>query len=568
MSEHELWNELGNLYFLSGAYDQAINAYRRSIQLDVGFGRPYSNLALTYVKQEKYDEAAELYRRSIELLTENHEKAITWYGLGDVYRHLKDYSKAVIAYHQADDLDPEGTLAVESRFQLSSPAVDLPALQSETARSTDHAGLNTIDEPESAAGPSEPSIFALTDEANASWTTSDPGEVQQDFTAPPEAVSLTTWGETESGEDEGDAYMPPEPGTEIFAPDPDGDDLSTWLPMPEDEFWREVQAVAYGEEAQRADSDEEAVAVQAVQFQAAQPTGTLPRSSAMAGGPLEPRHTAQDDVHMSPVMKLPVEFSASQESPHPQEVDTEVDLDDGPSENLPTEFSQEAGPVAPFLPIEDVEEQLPHAGAPLETPNEAIRALGFEAVDPDELQEMETEIAKFQRVVQINPRNAHAWDALGTLFKSTGRYRDAILAYQQAISSDSTKSLYYHHLGLVYACEGRDEDAIDAFQHVIEIDPEHSLAHATLGGYFRKMGLEDLAQKHIGKAMKSIFDSENEYNRACLEAICGHADQAIELLRVALKNKQTYVDWILRDPDLDFIRQDPRFKQLISDFTR
>ena len=38
MSEHELWNELGNLYFMSGAYDQAIHAYQRSIQLDAGFG--------------------------------------------------------------------------------------------------------------------------------------------------------------------------------------------------------------------------------------------------------------------------------------------------------------------------------------------------------------------------------------------------------------------------------------------------------------------------------------------------------------------------------------------------
>ena len=220
----------------------------------------------------------------------------------------------------------------------------------------------------------------------------------------------------------------------------------------------------------------------------------------------------------------------------------------------------------------------PSPPVPLPIPPEPAPDLVAEAVAPaaapaperdeEEMREIEMGIEKFRRVVQLNPRNAHAWDALGTLYKSAGLYKDAILAYQQAISNDSSKSLYYHHLGLVYACEGRDEDAIGAFQQVLEIDPEYSLAHATLGGYYRKMGLEELAQKHIGKAMKNIFDSENEYNRACLEAICGNADQAIALLRVALKNKQTYVDWILRDPDLDFIRQDPRFKQLISDYTR
>ena len=31
----ELWNELGNLYFLGGQYQQAVYAYQRSIQLEV-----------------------------------------------------------------------------------------------------------------------------------------------------------------------------------------------------------------------------------------------------------------------------------------------------------------------------------------------------------------------------------------------------------------------------------------------------------------------------------------------------------------------------------------------------
>jgi hypothetical protein len=186
--------------------------------------------------------------------------------------------------------------------------------------------------------------------------------------------------------------------------------------------------------------------------------------------------------------------------------------------------------------------------------------------DPDEMREVEAGLAKFNRVVQVNPKNARAWDTLGNLYKSAGRYEEAVQAYQEAIRQDPAKALFHHHIGLVYACEGRIDEAIDAFQSVIRMDPDHALAHAALGGYYRKKGLEELAQKHIGIAMKSIFDSENEYNRACLAAICGNTEQALELLRIALGSKQTYVDWILRDPDLDFIRQDPRFKQLISDF--
>ena len=71
MSEHELWNELGNLYFMTGAYKQASYAYNRSIKLENRFGRPYSNLAYAYVQQGKFAEAVDLYRSSIELLTDD-----------------------------------------------------------------------------------------------------------------------------------------------------------------------------------------------------------------------------------------------------------------------------------------------------------------------------------------------------------------------------------------------------------------------------------------------------------------------------------------------------------------
>ncbi len=148
-----------------------------------------------------------------------------------------------------------------------------------------------------------------------------------------------------------------------------------------------------------------------------------------------------------------------------------------------------------------------------------------------------------------------------------GCIRNPIQAHRQAVSIELHQGFLLHHLGLAFAGAGRDEDAIASFQRVIELDPDHYLAHASLGGYYRKLGLEELAQKHIGKAMRNIYDSENEYNRACLDAICGNVDQAIDLLRIALEKKQTYVEWIIHDPDLDFIREDLRFKQLISNYT-
>ena len=48
---HEFWNEIGNLYFMNGAYEPAIHAYLRSIKLENTFGRSYSNLAMAISAQ-------------------------------------------------------------------------------------------------------------------------------------------------------------------------------------------------------------------------------------------------------------------------------------------------------------------------------------------------------------------------------------------------------------------------------------------------------------------------------------------------------------------------------------
>jgi len=114
-----VWNELGNVYFNTGSYEEAVSAYSKAIELDDWFAWPYSNLALVYVQKEKYAEAILLYQRSIELFASDKDKAITWNRLGNVYRRLNDYDNAIVCYQRADELDPNNaTRSLRSRFSL------------------------------------------------------------------------------------------------------------------------------------------------------------------------------------------------------------------------------------------------------------------------------------------------------------------------------------------------------------------------------------------------------------------------------------------------------------------
>jgi tetratricopeptide (TPR) repeat protein len=114
-----VWNELGNVYFNTGSYEDAVVAYSKSIELDRQFAWPYSNLALVYVQKGRFAEAMLLYQRSIELFANDKDKAISWNRLGNVYRRLNDYDNAIAAYQRADELDTDNTtLSLQSRFSL------------------------------------------------------------------------------------------------------------------------------------------------------------------------------------------------------------------------------------------------------------------------------------------------------------------------------------------------------------------------------------------------------------------------------------------------------------------
>ena len=100
------WNARGNAHFKRGEMEKAIQAYNRAIQLDPAFGWPYSNLALTYLTQGQYAEAILFYEKSLELLKSDKDRAVSWNGLGNIYRRINDYENAVAAYQKAAELDP------------------------------------------------------------------------------------------------------------------------------------------------------------------------------------------------------------------------------------------------------------------------------------------------------------------------------------------------------------------------------------------------------------------------------------------------------------------------------
>lgn len=104
------WFGLGNVYAgLSRAQD-AIAAYRRAIELDSADGWFYHNLALVYESLNQYELAVNGYQQALERHRLDHDRAVSWHNLGNIYHQWGRYQEAVAALRQAIKLDPTSPL--------------------------------------------------------------------------------------------------------------------------------------------------------------------------------------------------------------------------------------------------------------------------------------------------------------------------------------------------------------------------------------------------------------------------------------------------------------------------
>ncbi len=184
----------------------------------------------------------------------------------------------------------------------------------------------------------------------------------------------------------------------------------------------------------------------------------------------------------------------------------------------------------------------------------------------DKLGRAEEAIVAYKKVVKFDPKDAVSWFLRGYSLDKLSRTEEAVEAYEKGIEIDPYDSEAWHNKSIALENLGRTKEAIEACNKAVEIDPQHSTAHISLAHLYRKLEKEVESAKQC-KIARNLIETESEYTRACFEAVCGSADAALALLRTALENKQVTPKYARRDPDFEFIRDNPRFEALLDEFS-
>ena len=203
------------------------------------------------------------------------------------------------------------------------------------------------------------------------------------------------------------------------------------------------------------------------------------------------------------------------------------------------------------------------------TLSEAYTALGLAYFDKKLLDEAITSTLK---AIELDAGNYVAYWILGRIYHTTDRSEEAIQQFKKTISLNKDFINAYNDLIMVY--EGRNEkenarkaldEALVVFQDYLRKNPDDARAHIYNAVHLAAVNRKEEAIVEGKRALElNPGDSLMMYNAACLYARLGDKELAIKTLKDAIAAGQEDYEWFKRDPDLENIRNEPEFIELMK----
>jgi serine/threonine protein kinase/Tfp pilus assembly protein PilF len=179
---------------------------------------------------------------------------------------------------------------------------------------------------------------------------------------------------------------------------------------------------------------------------------------------------------------------------------------------------------------------------------------------------------EFENAIRLNPTLFEAYYFYGYSCRIQQRWEKAAQLFEKAAVIDPADYQVQNHLGMAYKTLKLRDKAEDAYRRSlvnierhIELNPEDSRARQM--GAVALIELGDVEKGLEWGAKAVTMDPENPmllYNSACVFSVAGDTDRAIECLEKAIHTGYANKGALLNDPDLDPIRNYPRFQTLVK----
>jgi tetratricopeptide (TPR) repeat protein len=169
-------------------------------------------------------------------------------------------------------------------------------------------------------------------------------------------------------------------------------------------------------------------------------------------------------------------------------------------------------------------------------------------------------IAQLGRAVELDPLSLGLQANRALLDYFAGRYDEAERRLREVLKTDSTDVLAKWGLALVAEQQGRAGQAIALLE---PIAGSSMLRQSSLGHAYAVAGRTDRARRVLARLQETSARSYvPAYWFAVVHAGLGNSDEALRHLERAYEERSTVLAYVLIDPRLASLRDDPRFLAL------
>lgn len=177
-------------------------------------------------------------------------------------------------------------------------------------------------------------------------------------------------------------------------------------------------------------------------------------------------------------------------------------------------------------------------------------------------------ITECDKYIQEYPEYFFGYHRRGWFKEEIKDYDGAIEDYTIAITLEPEDYPYsYLRRGKMYWDKGQKSLARKDFEKIIQLEKEPGDNACSMYAYFY-LGQKEKAKKYMNEVMANSGEDSSFYDAACLYSLMGEKQKSLSYLEKSLKNGFRRFSHIERDSDLDNIRNEQKFKELIKKYKK
>jgi TolB-like protein/DNA-binding winged helix-turn-helix (wHTH) protein/Tfp pilus assembly protein PilF len=198
---------------------------------------------------------------------------------------------------------------------------------------------------------------------------------------------------------------------------------------------------------------------------------------------------------------------------------------------------------------------------------------------------------EFKRAIELSPSSSYAHQAYADLLNGVGRPHEAISEIKRARQLAPVSFYISRDVGRILYDARRYDEALEALNQAADLNPASGVVYNWMSWIYDKKGMAaqsvemDLkndtnrgASQEVLRQLREAYRVSGErgylekhielikadpYEQALYTARLGETEKALQLLRQACEDHSGWLDMLKVDPELDNVRSDPRFNELL-----